>query len=140
MMQSPVTVHLPDTTLAHLRRTARQQHKTVEDVVRELVVREVTPLPSLPNDVEDELTAFQHLSDDVLILLAQSTLSSQQQEEIAQLNEEAQLRTLAPAEQSKQDHLIALYERTIIRRAEASKILKERGYNLYKLPDPSALS
>ncbi|MEI2612210.1 MAG: hypothetical protein V9G20_26530 [Candidatus Promineifilaceae bacterium] len=55
MMQSPVTVHLPNTTLDHLRRTAKQQRKTVEDVVRDLVVREVTPLPSLPDDVEEEL-------------------------------------------------------------------------------------
>ena len=140
MMQSPVTVHLPNTTLDQLRRTARQQRKTVEDVVRDLVVREVTPLPSLPDDVEEELAAFQHLSDDVLLLLAQSTLSPEQQNEIAQLNEEAQLRTLAPAEQSKQDHLIALYERTIVRRAEASKVLKERGYDLYNLPDSSTLS
>jgi rhodanese-related sulfurtransferase len=140
MLQSPVTVHLPNTTLDQLRRTARQQRKTVEDVVRDLVVREVTPLPSLPDDVEEELAAFQHLSVDVLLLLAQNTLSPEQQNEIAQLNQEAQQRTLAPSEQNKQDHLVALYERVLVRRAEASKILKERGYDLYKLPDPSTLS
>lgn len=140
MMQSPVTVHLPNTTLDQLRRTARQQRKTVEDVVRDLVVREVTPLRPLPDDVEDELAAFHHLSDDVLLLLAQSTLPPEQQKEIAQLNEKAQYHALASAEQDKQDQIVALYERVLVRRAEASKILKERGYDLYNLPDPSTLS
>ncbi|MBP8002358.1 MAG: hypothetical protein KA314_14435 [Chloroflexi bacterium] len=130
MMQSPVTVHLPNTTLDHLRRTAKQQRKTVEDVVRDLVVREVTPLPSLPDEVEDELAAFHHLSDDVLMLLAQSTLSPEQQNEIAHLNQEAQQRILTSSEQKRQDCLVTLYERVLVRRAEASKILKERGYDI----------
>lgn len=140
MMQSTVTVHLPNTTLDQLRRTAQQQQKTVEDVVCDLVVREVTSLPALPDDVEDELTAFRHLSDDVLFLLAQSTLSLEQQNEIVHLNQEAQQRILASSEQNQQDYLVTLYERVLVRRAEASKILKERGYDLYNLPDPSALS
>ncbi len=88
-----VTVELPSTTWEHLQRTARQQRRSVPEVVRDLVLRQTPDLPSLPPDVEEELTAFASLSDGVLWLLARTTLSREEQSDLALLNEETALAT-----------------------------------------------
>ncbi len=131
-----VTVELPTTTWEHLQKTARQQRKSVPEVVRDLVLRQTPDLPSLPPDVEDELTAFASLSDGVLWLLARTTLPVEEQRELARLNEEAQRRPLTRTELARQQAFIDSYDRVLVRRAHAAGLLKNRGYDL---SDPAIL-
>ena len=90
-------------------------------------------LPSLPEDVEAELASFSQLSDDVLWLIARSTLTREQQRDLADLNDEAQRHPLAAVEQTRQQALIHAYDRMMVRRAQAALILKQRGYDLTDL-------
>ena len=83
-------------------------------------------LPSLPEDVKAELASFSQLSDDVLWLIARSTLTREQQRDLADLNDEAQSRALTAAEQTRQQALIHIYDRMLVRRAQAALILKQR--------------
>lgn len=71
-----VTVGLPAAAIAQLQHTARQQNRSMPEVVRDLVLQELPGLPPLPQDLEQELAAFTALSDDVLWLLARSTLTA----------------------------------------------------------------
>lgn len=132
-----ITVDFPVAAFEALQRTAQRQNRPVADVVRDLVLRELPELPLLPRDVETELASFATLSDDVLWLIARSTLTRKQQQELARLNETGQQRSLTAAEQVRQQELISAYDRTILRRARAAALLQQRGHNL---SDPAVLA
>ena len=135
-MTTAITVELPPAAYEQLRRTASRQNRPVAELVKEIVLREIPDLPSLPADVEAELATFSQLSNDVLWLIARSNLTRQQQEALATLNDQAQRRPLIANEQSQQTELITAYDRTLIRRAQAALVLKQRGYDL---SDPAVL-
>lgn len=132
-----ITVDFPVATFEALQRTAQRQNRPVADVVRDLVLRELPELPSLPRDVEAELASFETLSDDVLWLVARSALTTKQQQELARLNDASQQRTLSSSEQTRQQNLVDAYDRTILRRAKAAALLQQRGHNL---TDPAILA
>lgn len=96
-------------------------------------MKPLTELPSLPADVEAELASFSQLSDDVLWLIARNSLTREQQRDLADLNDEAQSRALTAAQQTRQQALIHIYDRMLVRRAQAALILKQRGYDLTDL-------
>src|SRR5687768_17452630 len=102
MSETQVTVELPITAFEQLQVAAREQHRSVREVARDLILRELPGLPSLPPDVNTELAAFADLSSEVLWLLARSTLTEAEQQELAQLNDEAQRRPLTKNEESRQ--------------------------------------
>jgi hypothetical protein len=133
---TPVIIDLPVFLFQQLETIAQQQHRSVPDIVREMVLREVPALPALPQDVEAELAAFTSLSDDVLWLLVRSTLTEVEQEELAALNNQAKQRPLTQEEQSRQQALLDTYDRLIVRRAQAALLLKLRGDDL---SDPAVL-
>jgi hypothetical protein len=93
----------------------------------------VAAMPSLPEDLEAELAAFDQLTDDALWLLAKSTMCVEQREEIAMLNDAAQRRDLSLEEIERQDALLDVYYRVIVRRAQAAAILKVRGHDVQVL-------
>jgi rhodanese-related sulfurtransferase len=130
IMTTAITLELPPAAYEQLRRTASRQNRPVAEVVKEIVLREIPDLPSLPTDVEAELATFSHLSNDVLWLIARSALTRQQQDELAQLNDQAQRRPLSGDEQSQQQELVSVYDRVLVRRAQAALFLKQRGYDL----------
>ena len=132
-MSEIIQVEVPSERFAELEQVAQLQQRTVDELVRDMIVREEPPLLRLPADVEAELAAFEYLSDDVLWLLATSTMSVAQQEELANLNEEAQRRDLTLMEQERQDALLDVYHRVMVRRAHAALILKGRGYDINQI-------
>lgn len=131
-----VTFDLPPAAFEQLRSAAHRQNRPVAEVVKDIVLREIPVLPALPADVETELASFAQLSDDVLWIIARSTLTPQQQRSLANLNDKAQRRPLTQPEQGQQQQLIDAYDRTLVRRAEAAFLLKQRGYDL---SDPAVL-
>ena len=128
-----MTVELPSNIFERLRRIAREQRRSINDIARDLISN---ALLDLPQDVKVELATFANLSDDVLWLLARSTLRRDQRKELAQLNEEAQRRSLTDVEEQRRQVLLDQYHRVIVRRAEAARLLKSRGYDL---ADPTVL-
>lgn len=85
----PITIELPTPIAEQLAEEASRQKMSVRELVRELILEDWSGLPSLPDDVEAELAAFHSLSDNVLWLIARTTLSSGEREELADLNDEA---------------------------------------------------
>ena len=133
---TPITLELPSPIAEQLEEEASRQKIDVRDLVRELILDNWSGLPLLPDDVETELAAFHKLSDDVLWLVARTTLSPEEQEELADLNDEAQSRNLTDGEEVRREVLLDTYDRVMIRRAQAAAILQSRGYDL---SDPSVL-
>ena len=133
-MPGELVIDLPPLAYAQLEAMATAQQRTVADVASDLILAELPIMPALPDDVEQELAAFDRLSEDVLRLLANSTLSAQEQAELAQLNEEAQGDGLQPGEAERRERLLALYDRTLVRRAQAALVLRRRGQTQSPLP------
>lgn len=133
MADALLQIALPTEALEHLQQLADAQQRTVDEVVRDLLLQELSGLPPLPVAVEAELAALESLSDDALWLLADSTLTDSQQQELAALNDAAQQRPLTEAEAQRQQELIDAYNRLLVRRAHAASILKGRGHDLDKL-------
>jgi hypothetical protein len=128
--QTTVTVELPNVAIEQLQGLAQKQRRSVRDIVKDLIMR---ALPELPEDVKGELETFKHLSDDVLWLLARSTLSEEEQRDLAWLNDEAQRKPLIGSQVQRQRALLDKYDRVLVRRAEAARVLKARGYDLSDL-------
>jgi len=136
MVTTSVTIDLPNPLVQQLESIAREQHRSVSDMVRERLLQTWPSLPSLPDDVEMELALFTGLSDDVLWLLARSTLVVSDREELANVNTLAQQRVLTELEQARQQVLLDAYDRVMVRRAQAALLLKLRGYDI---SDPGIL-
>lgn len=133
---TPITIDLPAPIAEQLAEEANRQKVTIRDLVRELVLEHWSGMPALPDEVEAELAAFQQLSDDVLWLVARTTLTPEEQKELAELNDEAKSRSLDDDEYTRRDTLLDAYDRVMIRRAKAASILHSRGYDL---SDPAVL-
>lgn len=125
-----VTVELPTIAVEQLQGLAQRQRRSVRDILKDLIMRS---LPELPEDVKAELETFKHLSDDVLWLLARSTLSAEEQRDLAKLNDEAQRHPLVGTQVQRQQVLLDKYHRVLVRRAEAARVLQARGYDLSDL-------
>ena len=135
-MMRPVTVDLPDSLVQELETKARRERRSISEMVRDLVLQSWHATPALPENVEAELAAFTNLSDDALWILARSTLSKAEQEELARLNHEAKRRDLTEDEETRRQTLLDAYDRMMVRRAQAALLLKSRGYDL---TDPGIL-
>lgn len=57
-------------------------------------------------------------------------MTVEQQSELATLNDEAQSRDLTAFERDRQQALVDVYDRVMVRRAQAAAHLKTRGYDL----------
>lgn len=125
-----IAVELPDETIQHLKQVANAQQQSIEEVVRTLVMQELPIAPALPAEEEAELAAFAHLSDEVLWLIARSTLTPAEQAELAILNDQAQRAPLSPTQIEQRDRLLEQYDRVIVRRARAAEVLQGRGYDI----------
>ena len=133
-MTISITIDLPDLVATRLESVASRQHRSISEMMAEVMgtwsLNEFSAVPKLPDDVEAELATFTGLSDGILWILARSTLSTRQQEELSLLNHKAQQQPLSKLEQEHQQKLIDAYDRMMIRRAQAAMILKRRGYDL----------
>lgn len=122
-MTLTVAIDLPDQIVQQLELFAHQRHQSVADVVREWVIKELPVLPTLPDDVEKELSAFADLWMMFCIVnRARGTLTTQNQKELASLNRKAEQRTLTQAKSKRQEELVAAFDRVLVRRAEAARI------------------
>lgn len=133
---TPITIELPSPIAEQLEEEANRQNTNVQDLVREFILENWSGHPSLPDDVRAELAAFYRLSDNVLWLVARTTLSPGEQQELAELNDEANARNLTSEEEARREELLSAYDRVMVRRAQATAILQSRGHDI---SDPSTL-
>lgn len=128
-----ITIDLPITVYERLQQVTRQQSRSVPEIVRDIVLRDMPASPPLPHDFEAELNAFERLSDDVLWLIARSALTKADQRAFSRLNRLTQERSLTAHEQIRQQALMDSYDHALVRRAHAAAILKMRGHDLTDL-------
>jgi hypothetical protein len=126
-MLREVVIDLPVLAYEHLQKLASAQRRELGAVASDLILAELPAIPPLPVEMERELAAFSQLSNEVLTLLAKSTLSAQELAQLAQLNEQAQAGKLLPAQEVRRQQLLDAYDRVLVRRAQAALVLRMRG-------------
>jgi hypothetical protein len=85
---------------------------------------QTTPLPILPPEEQAELDALHHLSDDALWTIAREQMPADVQ---ARAHDLMDRKTLSNEEQAELDLLVERGDRLMLRKAEASAILRDRS-------------
>jgi len=141
MLQS-VNVRLPQSVFERLQQVAQREQRSVVDTVEALVVQ-AGPFPSVRDEIERELFALASFPNEILVLLAENSISKGKQEELAELNYKVQQGgRLSQEEGQQQQELLHDYQQGILRRSYCLEILRRRNYgmsDLLRLPDDPVL-
>jgi len=129
-MTQTLTLTLPDSVISKLQRASALTYRSVDEIVAVAVDTTLTAEDELPDELSAELAAMRIFSDDALWAATQPSMSAFEQERLAQINEEAHERPLSTAEQAEQTDLLAAYHRSVLRRAQALALLKQRGHDI----------
>ncbi len=127
-MSDLIVLTIPQDIANRARQIAETLEQPVERVLMEHLKTLLPPPPVLPADVQEELDALHHLSDDALWTIAREQLPEAVQTQAQQLMERNTQGKLSPSECDVLDELTARADRLMLRKAEAAAILRERGY------------
>lgn len=125
-------ITLPDDLSVRLRQLATQHRQPFEQFVTNhlrLVLDD--HLVQLPSAEQAELQALHHLSDDALRTIAAEQMAVAAQGRMAQLLEANRSGKLSSIEQDELGILIERGDQLMLRKAEAVKLLHQRGYTIY---------
>lgn len=81
-------------------------------------------------DVAEAVAALEFLSDADLWRAARNTLAEAERSRLEELNLKQQRENLTPAEKETLETLLVQYDRAVLLRAEAARILKQRGHDV----------
>ena len=121
-------VRVPEPLYRRLERAAALTHRSVADVLASTIAIALPPMSDLPEALADELAGMSWLSDEALRAAAQPTFTPEQQKRLSGLNNLEDDRPLAEIEQAERAALLAEYERSVLRRAQAFAVLAQRGH------------
>ena len=71
-----------------------------------------------------------YLNDAALWQAARTTMPPEQRNRLATLHDKQQYALLTPEEQAEEQALLTLYRETLLVRAQAAVLLKQRGYDV----------
>ena len=131
-----VTVKLPETLYQQVKQRARQMRRSVEDELVAVVAAALPTIDDLPTDIADDMAQLTFLTDDELWQAARTTLSASQSERMQVLLSKRQQEGLTPQEEEEAKRLAHHYDRTMLVRAQAAVLLKERGHDISTLKQP----
>lgn len=130
MAESLVSIQVPEPLYRRLQGAALVARRSVGDVLASAVTIALPPSPDLREALANELAEMIWLSDDALWQATVPTFLPVHQERLAALNDMADERVLMPAEKDEQTSLLVVYERSVLRRAQAFAILARRGHRI----------
>jgi plasmid stability protein len=136
MTLQTVKVRLPDVLYQQIERRARRLHRSVEDELVAVVSATLPTLDDLPSDIADDVAQLAFLTDDELWRTARATLTPDESERMQALLLKRQREGLTSSERQEAEHLLHRYDRTMLIRAQAAVLLKERGHDVSPLQEP----
>lgn len=129
-MSQTLTITLPDSVFQKLTRVAQLTYQTVDEVVASTVETSLPGGTDLPDALAAELAAMHLYSDDALWTATEPTLSPYELRRMEQLRDLADARDLNLREDAERMALLSAYDRSVLRRAQALALLKQRGHDL----------
>ena len=129
MTASTIPIQVPEPLYRRLERAAALTHRSVAEVLASTIAVALPPMSDLPEALADELAGMIWLSDEALRAATQPTFTREQRKRLNELNNLEDERQLTEAEQSERAALLAEYERSVLRRAQAFAVLAQRGHS-----------
>jgi len=130
MSARAVTLQLPDPLYAQIEHRAAEAHRTIEAELLDVVATAVPLSDELPQDLEDAVSHLSLLGDGDLRQAAISRMPEPLATRLEELNWQRQATGLNEHELAEASQLLRLYERTLLVRASAAMLLRDRGRDL----------
>ncbi len=125
-----VTLQLPSPLYSHFQSRAERAHRSLEAELLDAVATVASDEDDLSPDLARAVADLKLLNDEELWRAARNRLSDDVRARLEALNLRQQREGLTPAEKESLEHLVEQYDRTVLLRAEAARLLKERGQDL----------
>jgi hypothetical protein len=125
-----VTLRLPTTLYERYRQRAEKTHRSVEAELLDAVTTAAPEEERLPQDLADAISDLETLDADALWRAARQTFPPEASGRLEALHLKRQDEGLTAAEQEIAAQLVRQYERTMLVRANAARLLKERGHDI----------
>ncbi len=130
MTTQEVTLNLPEAVYNQIRRAAEKAHRPVADLLVEAVIAAAPAMEPSAGPFRAALAQLTYLNDAALWQAARATMLEPQRERLEALHGKQQHEGLMTVEQEEEQALLALYRETILVRAQAALLLKQRGYDV----------
>lgn len=129
-MLQDVTLSLPKTVYKQIKMAAKKTHRPIKDVLVEAVTAVAPLMESSQGKMRPELAQMAYLNDAALWQAARSTMNKKQRIRLEALHDKLQRESLTKEEKTEEQELLKLYNETILVRAQAAALLKQRGYDV----------
>jgi len=133
MAARAVTLRLPDPLYDHFLDRAERSHRSLEAELLDAVAEVAADEEELSHDVAKVLSDLELLTDEELWRAAWNRLSDDARAQLETLNFKQQREALKPAEKETLEQLVHQYDWAVLLRAEAARLLKERGHDVSRL-------
>jgi len=131
MASHTITLNLPETVYEQIQQAAETARRPVNDVLVEAIAA-VAPVVNTASDhLRAALAHMAYLNDAALWQTARTTMPPEQRARLATLHDKQQYTSLTPEEQAEEQALLRLYRETLLVRAQAAVLLKQRGYDVF---------
>jgi hypothetical protein len=131
MASHTITLNLPETVYEQIQQAAETARRPVNDVLVEAIAA-VAPVVNTASDhLRAALAHMAYLNDAALWQTARTTMPPEQRARLATLHDKQQYISLTPEEQAEEQALLRLYRETLLVRAQAAVLLKQRGYDVF---------
>ena len=127
-----ITLRLPETLYQRFRRRAERTHRSLENEILDAVAS-ASADGDLSPDLLEAVEALDELGDDELWRIARRVMSREASEELEALHFRQRDEGLSRSEDAVRAELMHEYERTMLIRAKAAKLLKDRGHDVSSL-------
>lgn len=130
MLSHHVHLRLPDPIFRRLKARADHRHRSMEEELLALAASVAPDDEALSSDQEKRLDAMTVLTDQELWLALQQPLPRAWAKALEQLNQKRAATTLSETETRRHARLVEQCEWNMLVRAQAAKLLTERGHDI----------
>lgn len=133
MTAHAITLHLPDTLYERFRQRAEWSRRSLETELLEAVASAAPAEAELSQELIEAIEALEGLADAELWRLARKAMSREASQELEALHLKQRDEGLSQDEDAARARLLREYEQTMLIRAQAVRLLKDRGHDVSAL-------
>lgn len=125
-----VTLSLSDSVYEQIARAAEKARRPVNDILRDAVAAIASLGGVAPGRGRDALAQMAYLNDAALWQAARAAMTAEQRARLEYLHDQKREQGLGADEAADEEALLTLYRETLLVRAQAAVLLKQRGYDV----------
>ncbi len=125
-----ITLRLPTPLYRQYQERAAETRRSIESELLDAVATAAPETERLPQDLADAVAELETFDDEALWHAARGSFPAEASRRLEALHFKRQDEGLTEAEQETASELVRQYERAMLVRAHAAKLLKERGHDI----------